>query len=203
MWGIDMENQSIDLLIMRAKLKNGDPENIEKVATALRLDKQRDYQKIILTSNPQTLDFYGYFYLNTPKKLNPIKAEAFLGESAKSFTDVEISRLVIQDSIDGYSKELSPVNRYVVEMDPEAGWQEELFAWYDQEHLPGLANVPGCVAAMRCINLDHSPFSIAFYDLINPEVLGCEPWLKIRFTSWSDRVRPHFTNVRRTMLSLI
>ena len=77
MWGIDMENQSIDLLIMRAKLKNGDPENIEKVATALRLDKQHDYQKIILTSNPQTLDFYGYFYLNTPEKIKPVKAGTF------------------------------------------------------------------------------------------------------------------------------
>lgn len=198
-----MEIQLTNLLIMRAKLKNEDPEGIGKVATVLRQDKQRDYQKIILTSNLQTLDFYGYFYLNTPEKLNPVKADAFLGEGAKAFTNVEISRLVIQDSIEGYSKELSPVNRYVVEMDPEAGWQEELFAWYDQEHLPGLANVPGCIAAMRCINLDHSPFSIAFYDLINPGVLGCEPWLKIRFTSWSDRVRPHFTNVKRTMLNLI
>ncbi len=198
-----MENQPINLLIMRAKLKSGDSQSIEKVAATLRLDKQNEYQKIILTSNEQTLDFYGYFYLNAPTALNPIDAKAFLGQSADAFTDVEISRLVIQDSIEGYSKELAPVNRYVVEMDPETGWQEELFAWYDQEHLPGLANVPGCIAAMRCINLDHSPFSIAFYDLINPEVLGCEPWLKIRYTSWSDRVRPHFTNVRRTMLSLI
>ena len=198
-----MENQLVNLLIMRAKLKSSDLESIEKLASAIRLNKLVEYQEIILTSNTETLDFYGYFYLNTPAVLGPIDAEAFLGQNANAFTDVEISRLVVQDSIEGYSKDLSPANRYVVEMDPEAGWQEELFAWYDQEHLPGLASVPGCIAAMRCINLDHSPFSIAFYDLINPDVLGCEPWLKIRYTSWSDRVRPHFTNVRRTMLSLI
>lgn len=197
-----MEIQLTNLLIMRAKLKNEDPEGIGKVATVLRQDKQRDFQKIILTSNTQTLDFYGYFYLDIPKKLNPVKADAFLGESAKSFTDVEISRLVIQDSIAGHSKELSPGNRYVVEMDPEAGWQEELFAWYDQEHLPGLASVPGCISATRCINLDHRPYSFAFYDLTNPEVLGCEEWLKVRNTTWSDRVRPHFTNVKRTMFNI-
>jgi hypothetical protein len=198
-----MKDQLTNFVLMRAKLKDGSPESIREIASALRLAKQADYSKIILTSNTQTLDFYGYFYLNAPTVLSPIHAEDFLGSSAGAFTGIEISRLVIQDSIEGYSKELSPVNRYAVEMDPEAGWQEKLFAWYDEEHLPGLASVPGCIAAVRCINLDHSPFSIAFYDLRSPEVLGCEPWLKVRNTAWSDQVRPHFTNVRRTMFGFI
>ena len=198
-----METQITNLVVIRAKLKSGATESIKEISSAIRLAKQKDYQKIILTSNAETLDFYGYFYLNTPAVVSPINSDAFLGDLASQFTEVEISRLVIQDSIEGYSKELLPVNRYVVEMDPESGWQEELFSWYDQEHLPGLASVPGSIAATRCINLDHSPFSIAFYDLTSPEVLGCEPWLKVRNTAWSDRVRPHFTNVKRTMLHLI
>ena len=198
-----MKDQLTNFVLMRAKLKDRSPESIREIASILRLTKQADYSKIILTSNTQTLDFYGYFYLSAPKALSPIHAEDFLGASVGVFTSIEISRLVIQDSIEGYSKELSPINRYTVEMDPEAGWQEKLFAWYDEEHLPGLASVPGCIAAIRCINLDHSPFSIAFYDLTSPEVLGCEPWLKIRNTAWSDQVRPHFTNVRRTMFGLI
>jgi hypothetical protein len=198
-----METQITNLVVIRAKLKSGATESIKEISSAIRLAKQKDYQKIILTSNAETLDFYGYFYLNTPAVVSPINSDAFLGELASQFTEVEISRLVIQDSIEGYSKELLPVNRYVVEMDPESGWQEELFSWYDQEHLPGLASVPGSIAATRCINLDHSPFSIAFYDLTSPEILGCEPWLKVRNTAWSDRVRPHFTNVKRTMLHLI
>ena len=196
-----MGDQLSHLVLMRAKLKDGSPESIRETASALRLAKQSEFSKVILTSNAQTLDFYGYFYFNTPTALGSIESEAFLGMSAKAFTNVEISRLVIQDSIEGYSKELDSVNRYVVEMDPEAGWQEELFAWYNEEHLPGLASVPGCIAAVRYINLDHSPFSIAFYDLTSPEVLGCEPWLKVRNTTWSDRVRPHFTNVKRTMFT--
>jgi hypothetical protein len=198
-----MKDQLTNFVLMRAKLKDGSPENIREISSAIRHTKQSDYSKIILSINAQTLDFYGYFYLNAPAVISPIHAEDFLGESAGAFTNIEISRLVIQDSIGGYSKDLSPVNRYAVEMDPEAGWQEKLFAWYDEEHLPGLASVPGCIAAVRCINLDHSPFSIAFYDLTSPEVLGCEPWLKVRNTAWSDQVRPHFTNVRRTMFSII
>ena len=198
-----MKDQLTNFVLMRAKLKDGSPKSIREITSALRLAKQADYSNIILTSNSQTLDFYGYFYLSTPSALSPIDSKDFLGASAGAFTNIEISRLVIQDSIEGYSKELSPVNRYAVEMDPEAGWQEKLFAWYDEEHLPGLASVPGCIAAVRCINLDHSPFSIAFYDLTSTEVLGCEPWLKIRNTAWSDQVRPHFTNVRRTMFSFI
>jgi hypothetical protein len=203
MWGTKMEAQISNLLLMRAKLQNEAPVSVSEISSAIRLAKLNDYQKIILTSNAETLDFYGYFYLNTPDVVSPVNPDTFLGELASRFTEVEISRLVIQDAIEGYSKDLSPINRYVVEMDPESGWQEELFSWYDREHLPGLASVPGCIAATRCINLDHSPFSIAFYDLTSPEVLGCEPWLKIRYTTWSDRVRPHFTNVKRTMLNLI
>ena len=40
---------------------------------------------------------------------------------------------------------------------------------------------------------------LACYDLIAPDVLGSPPWLAVRHTAWSDIVRPHFTNVRRTM----
>jgi hypothetical protein len=198
-----MRDQLTNFVLMRAKLKDGSTESIREISSAIRHEKQSDYSKIILSMNAQTLDFYGYFYLHSPAALSPIHTEDFLGATVGAFTDIEISRLVIQDSIEGYSKELSPVNRYAVEMDPEAGWQDKLFAWYDEEHLPGLASVPGCIAAVRCINLDHSPFSIAFYDLTSPEVLGCEPWLKVRNTAWSDQVRPHYTNVRRPMFGLI
>jgi hypothetical protein len=198
-----MGEQLVNIVLVRAKLNGNSPENMSEISTAFRLAKQDTFQKMILTCNPQTLDFCGYFYLDAPKVMGPVETVAFLGEIASAFSDIEISRLVTQDSIEGYSKALSPVNRYVVEMDPESGWQEELFSWYNEEHLPGLASVPGCIAAVRCINLDRSPFSFAFYDLTNPEVLGCEPWLKIRYTAWSDRVRPHFTNVRRTMFHLI
>ena len=90
---------------------------------------------------------------------------------------------------------------YVVEMDPEEGWQDELFRWYDEEHLPGLAAVEGTVRADRYLNLDHGPLSHACYDLTAETVMGCPAWLAVRATSWSSKVRPHFTNTKRTMFA--
>jgi GNAT superfamily N-acetyltransferase len=74
----------------------------------------------------------------------------------------------------------------------------ELARWYADEHLPGLAQVPGCVRARRLMNLDHPPESFACYDLASLDVLASPAWLKVRQTRWSDLCRPHFTNTLRT-----
>ena len=89
--------------------------------------------------------------------------------------------------------------RYVVETDAADGWEEEIFRWYDAEHMPGLAAVPGCVRAQRFLNRDGGPRSHACYDLTDPNILQTEAWLAVRRTAWSDRVRPQFRNTRRTM----
>ncbi|QWD66708.1 hypothetical protein [Polynucleobacter sp. MWH-Aus1W21] len=198
-----MGDQVSHVLLLRAKLKSEAEQSVSDIFSSLRNQKIRLYQKIILTYSAQTSNVYAYFYLKEPEELSSIDPDTFLADQVGAFSEVEISRLVIQDFIKGNADGENALNRYVVEMDPESGWQEELFAWYDQEHLPGLASVPGCISATRCINLDHSPLSFAFYDLINPEVLGCDAWLKVRGTTWSDRVRPHFTNVKRAMFNIV
>ena len=95
------------------------------------------------------------------------------------------------------------LTHYVVETDPEAGWEGEIFKWYDEEHMPGLSRVPGCLVARRFLNLDHSPRSFACYDLINLDVLKTEAWLAVRGSAWSDICRPHFTNTLRTQFQSI
>lgn len=91
---------------------------------------------------------------------------------------------------------------YVVEMDPDTGWMPEITRWYDTEHMPGLAAVPGCIRASRFLNHGHGPLSLACYDLVQEETLGSPPWLAVRGTPWSDITRPHFTNTRRTMFEV-
>lgn len=88
---------------------------------------------------------------------------------------------------------------YTVETDAADGWEEEIFRWYDTEHMPGLAAVPGCVLAQRFLNGDGGPHSHACYHLTDPKVLESEAWLAVRRSAWSDRVRPQFRNTRRTM----
>jgi hypothetical protein len=116
---------------------------------------------------------------------------------------VSVSRLQLMLTCQGHSAETAPHFHYVVEMDPEAGWMPEISRWYDQEHMPGLAAVPGSVLAMRLLNHDSGPLSLACYDLLSAETLGSPDWLAVRASQWSDITRPHFTNTKRTMFEVI
>ncbi|OZI74993.1 DUF4286 family protein [Bordetella genomosp. 12] len=88
---------------------------------------------------------------------------------------------------------------YVVETDVLPEMEADFNAWYEQEHLPGLASVPGTVQARRWRCHDGSPRYHAAYELVTPETFGSEPWLAVRGSDWSSRVRPAFRNTRRTM----
>ena len=88
---------------------------------------------------------------------------------------------------------------YVVETDVEPGHDEELNAWYDQEHLPGLAAVAGTALALRYVDPVGSPRYYACYDLAAEKAFNSPAWLDVRATPWSSRVRPRFRNTRRTM----
>lgn len=117
--------------------------------------------------------------------------------------EIDVSRLRLAMDVPGHAKGDVASHHYVVETDPEAGWEEEIARWYDAEHMPGLAAVPGCIHARRFVNLDSGPKSLACYDLVNEATLGSPQWLAVRGTPWSSRTRPHFTNTRRTMLQVI
>jgi hypothetical protein len=117
--------------------------------------------------------------------------------------DIRVSRLELAFDARGASQGGVPRFHYVVEMSPEDGWMDEISRWYDTEHMPGLAAVPGCIHARRLINRDHGPLSLACYDLMSEETLGSPPWLAVRGTAWSDITRPHFTNTKRTMMKVI
>jgi hypothetical protein len=109
-----------------------------------------------------------------------------------------ISRLRKVLDLPGPAHGMPALAHYAVETDPDAGWDDEIAQWYAQEHLPGLARVPGCIAAQRFVNLDRSPSSFACYDLRTLDVLRSPEWLAVRATAWSDRCRAHFSHTLRT-----
>ncbi|GAC1608980.1 MAG: hypothetical protein NVS3B2_18650 [Ramlibacter sp.] len=131
----------------------------------------------------------------------PAQAAAFMRHCAGA-RDVAVSSLEPVFDTPGASAGQAVRCHYVVEMDPEAGWMPEISRWYDLEHMPGLAAVPGCIRAMRFLNSGHGPLSLACYDLVTADTLGSPPWLAVRGTAWSDVTRPHFTNTRRTMFDV-
>jgi hypothetical protein len=118
-------------------------------------------------------------------------------------SELRASPLEAMRDFAGASTGERPRFHYVVETDPETGWLDEISRWYDTEHMPGLAAVPGCVRAMRFRNHGAGPLSLACYDLLRDDVLGSPPWLAVRATAWSDIARPHFTNTKRTMFRVI
>ena len=73
---------------------------------------------------------------------------------------------------------------------PEA--EDDFNAWYDEEHIPALAGVPGTLAARRYKSSRGSHRYVAIYHLDAPEVTQSDAWRTAIDTPWSARVRPHF-----------
>ena len=118
---------------------------------------------------------------------------------AAGLPSADVARLVALMEIEGASVSAVPTHHYVVETDVVETAEADLNDWYDQEHMPGLAAVEGTVRAARYRNLDGGGRYHACYELASRETLGSPAWLRVRATPWSARVRPMFTNTRRTM----
>ncbi len=144
-------------------------------------------------------DVYVYFELPDEASSAAALDAALDCGRALAIAAPNIDRLRGVFDIPGASAGAVPAFHYVVETDAADGWQAEMFLWYETEHLPGLAAVPGCVRARRFLNLDRGPYSLASYDLVTPTVIASSQWLSVRGTPWSERVRPQFRNTRRTM----
>ncbi len=110
-----------------------------------------------------------------------------------------LRRLACTTELAGASAGAPAAFHYVVETDVLPGHAADFDAWYEQEHLPGLAGVPGTVRAARYVCDDAPPRHHAGYDLASIETLGSPPWLAVRGSDWSSRVRPAFRNTKRTM----
>jgi hypothetical protein len=156
--------------------------------------------------SPTDGDAYAYLALPERQQLEAADLAPVLAALAAALppgAGARVSRLEQAFEVAGASQGAEPAWHYVVEMDPEDGWHDELMRWYDTEHMPGLASVPGSVHAARLLNHDHGPRSLACYDLVSPDTLGSPPWLAVRGSAWSSHVRPHFTHTRRTMFKTL
>ncbi len=79
----------------------------------------------------------------------------------------------------------------LVLMQPPAAMEEEFAAWYDTEHIPERARVPGFKTALRYVALSGYPRFMAIYDLDHISVLDSPEYAAVsgaNFSPWTKRV---------------
>src|SRR5580700_3114527 len=86
-----------------------------------------------------------------------------------------------------------------VSMNVDPAAEHEFNEWYNTEHLPQLAAVPGVLCARRfgSQEVDRERQYLAMYHLTNPDVSNSEAWKKAAGTPWTERMRPHFRDLLR------
>jgi hypothetical protein len=82
-------------------------------------------------------------------------------------------------------------------------FEQEFNAWYDQEHAPGLARVPGCPRVQRFLAINSQPKYMAIDDLERLDVIKSVAWATARDTEWTARLRPHRQNRMRQLYQFI
>jgi hypothetical protein len=77
-------------------------------------------------------------------------------------------------------------------MNVDPAHEDEFNEWYDHEHIPALAKVPGTLCARRFRDDKGTHRYLALYHLASADVPLTEAWKKAAGTPWSGRLRPHF-----------
>jgi hypothetical protein len=89
-------------------------------------------------------------------------------------------------------------------MNPVPEADKDFNDWYNEEHVPSLARVPGCLCARRFRILDARSDGnqryLAVYHLESPGVCSSEPWKRAIETPWTHRIRPRTRDRLRHVL---
>ena len=70
--------------------------------------------------------------------------------------------------------------------------EAEFNEWYDKEHIPALAAVPGVLGARRFRGRSGNRKYVALYHLASPAVQESAEWKAARQSDWTSRLQPHF-----------
>jgi len=87
---------------------------------------------------------------------------------------------------------------YAMNVTPQA--EADFNAWYDEEHVPMLAAVPGCLSARRFRTTEGTHRYFALYHLATPDVTRAQAWRDSRRTPWTQRVGPSTSDHLRILL---
>jgi hypothetical protein len=77
-------------------------------------------------------------------------------------------------------------------MNVEPAAEAEFNEWYDNEHIPALAAVPGVLCARRFRATIANRRYVALYHLVSPGVQATPAWKSAADSEWTRKLRPHF-----------
>ncbi|MGE0260990.1 MAG: hypothetical protein AB7H71_01885 [Alphaproteobacteria bacterium] len=77
-------------------------------------------------------------------------------------------------------------------MNVEPAAEAEFNEWYDNEHVPALAAVPGVLCARRFRATSADRRYVALYHLASPDVQTTPAWKNAADSEWTRKLRPHF-----------
>jgi len=98
---------------------------------------------------------------------------------------------------------------YIVHTDIPDHIVDEYNAWYDSEHLPRCAGIPGVLSARRYMSTgiaggnSDGPKYLTAYELAGPDVWESPAALLARKTPWTEKMRSLFSNTRRALYKLV
>lgn len=84
-------------------------------------------------------------------------------------------------------------------MNVDPAHEQEFNEWYDNEHIPSLAAVPGTLCARRFRDMKGTHRYLALYHLQSPDVPLTAAWKKAAGTPWTERLRPYFRDHLRIL----
>ena len=85
----------------------------------------------------------------------------------------------------------------LVAMNVAPAAEGEFNEWYNSEHIPALAAVPGTLCARRYRGTGATQRYAAVYHFAAPEVPESDAWKRAGGTPWTERMRPHFRDFLR------
>lgn len=197
-----MRKANADAVVFKWRPRSAAPERIIAAIREVARLHELPATAVTIDLGLDEVDLYAYLRLRAAT-IAPAAALAGALERAAGIAGVQAARLARLQDIPGASDGAAAAFHYVVETDVAAEAERDMNDWYDREHLLGLAAVPGTVRARRFLNLDGAPRYHSCYELLNRETQCSAPWLAVRNTTWSDRVRPAFHNTKRTMFRRI
>ena len=176
--------------------------DLEHIPERLRVTGFLNAERWIGAENPKTA--VATYDLDSPAVLHSPAYAAIGGDNASVWTKRVTS--IAQRLLRFEGEQLVPGDAtapagagglLVAAMNVDPAAEAEFNDWYDAEHLPRLASVPGVLRARRYRSPEARPERkyLALYHLVGPDVPLSAQWRHAADTEWTRRMRPHMRDL--------